>query len=138
MKLLYEGPLANHPQSVIINDAKILSERTGSSPPSIFGDANQCVDHLTRMGAEQNEDLIVSMDSPLSLREFMIRGSLNIRLIFVIVLPWVVSLTILRWHLYCRTLFPVKCNLCNSKVPNKFNYTTNQTKPNQTFCLSAK
>ncbi|KAI8536007.1 hypothetical protein RHMOL_Rhmol10G0221400 [Rhododendron molle] len=41
--------------------------------------ANQCADHLAHMGAEQEEDLIVVVDIPISLTEFLIRDGLNIR-----------------------------------------------------------
>ncbi|KAG5555198.1 hypothetical protein RHGRI_012667 [Rhododendron griersonianum] len=45
----------------------------------VYRTANQCTDHLAHMGTEQDEDLIVAVDIPISLREFLIREGLNIR-----------------------------------------------------------
>lgn len=36
------------------------------------------MDHLASVGAEQ-DDLVIVIDMPISIREFMIRDSLNIR-----------------------------------------------------------
>ncbi|KAI8530507.1 hypothetical protein RHMOL_Rhmol11G0064600 [Rhododendron molle] len=41
--------------------------------------ANQCADHLARIGSEHGEDLVVRAAQPLSFREFWIRNRLNIR-----------------------------------------------------------
>lgn len=50
----------------------------GTTLSHIYRDANQWADHLAWLGAEQDENLVVSIDIPISIREFMIRDSLNI------------------------------------------------------------
>lgn len=77
--MINEGNPDNHPQSVIINDAHVLLNRTGTTLTHIYRNANQCADQLTRLGAEQNENLVVVVDIPISVREYLIRDSLNIR-----------------------------------------------------------
>ncbi|KAH7860326.1 hypothetical protein Vadar_012160 [Vaccinium darrowii] len=77
--LFNEGVNVNHPQSNIINDGKYLISRTGSTLSHTYRDANQCADHLAHLGAEQEEELIVTTIPPISIREYMLRDTLNIR-----------------------------------------------------------
>lgn len=77
--LFNDGANLNHPQSNIINDGKYLLNRTGSKLTHTYRDANQCADHLAHLGAEQEKELLVMTNSPLSIREFMNRDRLNIR-----------------------------------------------------------
>lgn len=44
-----------------------------------YRSTNQCADHLACIGAEQNKELVLAIDIPISAREFAIRDSLNIR-----------------------------------------------------------
>lgn len=79
VNIINAGTPGNHPQSIIINDAKMLLHQTGSKLTHIYRAANQCADHLARMGAEQNENLVVIDQAPVSIREFLIRDCLSIR-----------------------------------------------------------
>ncbi|KAF7130872.1 hypothetical protein RHSIM_Rhsim10G0181700 [Rhododendron simsii] len=76
--MINEGNSVNHPQSVLINGAHAILGRTESMLTHLYWEAYQCADRLARIGAEQDEDLVVSVDKPLLIREFMIRG-LNLR-----------------------------------------------------------
>lgn len=51
------GNSVNHPQRAMINDAHAIMVRTGTTLNHTYREANQCADHLARIGAEQNEDL---------------------------------------------------------------------------------
>ncbi|KAI8567709.1 hypothetical protein RHMOL_Rhmol02G0142800 [Rhododendron molle] len=53
----------------------ITKRNLGNLPQS----ANQCADHLARLGAEHTEDLVFVMDIPIAMREFATSDSLNIR-----------------------------------------------------------
>lgn len=64
MILFNKGANTNHPQSNILNDGKYLLNRTGSNLVRIYRGANQCADYLARLGAEQNEELVVTRTSP--------------------------------------------------------------------------
>ncbi|KAI8570479.1 hypothetical protein RHMOL_Rhmol01G0037200 [Rhododendron molle] len=77
--LVTEGNPGNHPQSVLINEAHFLLAQTNTTIGHIPRAANQCADHLARMGAEHTEDLVFVMDMPIGMREFVIRDSLNLR-----------------------------------------------------------
>ncbi|KAI8566863.1 hypothetical protein RHMOL_Rhmol02G0075300 [Rhododendron molle] len=52
MQLIMEGNSGNHPQSVLINEAHFLLGQTNTTIGHIPRSANQCADHLARMGAE--------------------------------------------------------------------------------------
>ncbi|KAI8536008.1 hypothetical protein RHMOL_Rhmol10G0221400 [Rhododendron molle] len=79
VNLINDGIPGNHTQSIIIHEAHGLLTRTDTTLIHIYRSANQCADHLAHMGAEQEEDLIVVVDIPISLTEFLIRDGLNIR-----------------------------------------------------------
>ncbi|XP_058211449.1 uncharacterized protein LOC131323612 [Rhododendron vialii] len=79
MNLTMEGNPGNHPQSVLINEIHALLTQTNTTIGHISRSANQCADHLARMGAERTEELVFVMDMPIAMREFVIRDSLNIR-----------------------------------------------------------
>lgn len=79
VKLINEGPNANHPLSTIINYARTIIMGTASSLTHVYRGANECSDHLARVGPEQAEDFKILMNSPLSIREFLIRDNLSIR-----------------------------------------------------------
>ncbi|KAI8554787.1 hypothetical protein RHMOL_Rhmol05G0124000 [Rhododendron molle] len=79
VNIINAGTPGNHPQSIIINDAKMLLQQTKSKLTHIYRTANQCADHLARMGAEQNDNLVVLDQAPISIREFLIRDCLNTR-----------------------------------------------------------
>ncbi|KAI8546501.1 hypothetical protein RHMOL_Rhmol07G0123100 [Rhododendron molle] len=68
VRLINEGNSGNHPQSVMINDAHAILSRTKTTLTYIYQEANQCADHLARLGIDQNEDLVVSVNKPLSIR----------------------------------------------------------------------
>lgn len=59
-----------HPQSNMIFETKALKTQTGATLTHIPHSANECADHLARLGAELNEHLVVMDELPLSLREF--------------------------------------------------------------------
>lgn len=77
--LFNEGANPNHPQSNILNDGKYLLGRTGCTLTHTYREANQCADFLARLGAEQDEELVVTANPPQGIREFMTRDRLNIR-----------------------------------------------------------
>ncbi|KAI8558233.1 hypothetical protein RHMOL_Rhmol04G0074400 [Rhododendron molle] len=79
VSLINDGNPGNHAQSVNIREAHGLLTRTDTTLIHIYHSANQCADHLAHMGAEQDGDLIVAVDIPISLGEFLIRDGLNIR-----------------------------------------------------------
>ncbi|KAG5539803.1 hypothetical protein RHGRI_020126 [Rhododendron griersonianum] len=45
--------------------------RTNTLIEHIYRSADQCADHLARVGAEQNEELGIEHDMPISIREFV-------------------------------------------------------------------
>lgn len=59
----------------MINDAHAILNRIASTYvlTHIYREGNLCADHLARLGAEQEEDLVLTGDKSISLREFMIR-----------------------------------------------------------------
>lgn len=79
MNLINEGAAGNHPQNNVINDAKTLLTRTESSLTHIYRNKNECADHLAKMRAKQDEQLILTEVMPFFVREHMIRDCLNIR-----------------------------------------------------------
>ncbi|KAI8524058.1 hypothetical protein RHMOL_Rhmol13G0119700 [Rhododendron molle] len=83
VELIIKGNLENYPQSVMINDAHAILNRTGTTLAHTYREANHCADHLARIGTEQNKDLVVSVNQHLSLREFMIRDGLHLRQLFL-------------------------------------------------------
>lgn len=68
-----------HPQSNMIFETKALKTRTGASLSHVPRSANECADHLARLGAEQNEHLFVLDTMSLSIREFWNRDRLGLR-----------------------------------------------------------
>lgn len=59
----------------IINEAHGQFNHTGTVLSHTYCNADQCVDHLAYLGAEQNEELVIVVDI-----EFVIRDhSLNLR-----------------------------------------------------------
>lgn len=79
VNLITEGNPGNHAQSVIINEAHGLLTLMGMTLTHMYRNANQCADHLAHLGAEQNDNLVLVVDIPFSLMEFIIRDSLNLR-----------------------------------------------------------
>ncbi|XP_058203102.1 uncharacterized protein LOC131317581 [Rhododendron vialii] len=79
VNLIKEGNPSNHPQSVLINEAHFIMAKTNTPIEHTYRSANQCADHLARMGVEQTDELVLVMDMPISMREFFLRDSLNIR-----------------------------------------------------------
>lgn len=77
--LFNDGATLNHPQSNIINDGHYLLSRTGCTLIHTYRSANACADFLAGLGAEQEEELVVTNSPPLGIREFMRRDSCNIR-----------------------------------------------------------
>lgn len=61
VKLFNEGNNENHPHSNIISHGNHLLKRTGSTLTDMYRNANQRVDHLACMGAQQEESLIYSL-----------------------------------------------------------------------------
>lgn len=76
VNLINEGPHANHPLSTIISDSKTILTGTNSTITYVSRGANECTD---RVGAEQEEDFKILTSCPISLREFLLRDSLNLR-----------------------------------------------------------
>ena len=68
----------NHPQQYIIREARALLQRTGATLRHISRSANQCADHLARLGAETGNPLLLMETMPVSVREFWIRDKLRI------------------------------------------------------------
>lgn len=77
VNLINDGPTENHPHQVLITDSKILLDRTRANLTHIYREANQSADHLARLGAEQAEDLVVTEESPQSVRHFVIEDVLG-------------------------------------------------------------
>ncbi|KAI8571960.1 hypothetical protein RHMOL_Rhmol01G0161400 [Rhododendron molle] len=73
-----EGNPGNYPQSVVINEAHYLLNRTNTSLSHNYHSTDQCADHLACVGAKQDEDLVVLAKMPIFIREFVIRNSLNL------------------------------------------------------------
>ncbi|KAI8573825.1 hypothetical protein RHMOL_Rhmol01G0305500 [Rhododendron molle] len=53
--------------------------RTNTLIAHIFRSANQSADQLARVGEEQDKELVVQNDMPISIREFVLRDSLQLR-----------------------------------------------------------
>lgn len=63
-----------------LKDAKTLLNGTGTKLSHIHTESNECAYHLARMGAEQEDELAITDETPISIsRKFMIRDCLNIR-----------------------------------------------------------
>lgn len=67
--LINEGANTTQPQSNIINDGKYLLDRTRSTLTHIYHGANESAHCLARIGAEENEELVVSKTPHLWLSE---------------------------------------------------------------------
>ncbi|KAI8571959.1 hypothetical protein RHMOL_Rhmol01G0161400 [Rhododendron molle] len=74
----FGGNPGNYPQSVVINEAHYLLNRTNTSLSHNYHSTDQCADHLACVGAKQDEDLVVLAKMPIFIREFVIRNSLNL------------------------------------------------------------
>ena len=57
------GPPPNRPHRAMVEEAKFLMQKSGSTIRHIFQEANHSADHLARLGAEQ-EQLVESLGSP--------------------------------------------------------------------------
>lgn len=77
--LVNEGNAIGHPHQALIQDANVLLRGTYSTLSHIFREANSCADHLARLGAEQLEDLVVTEESPQSVRYFVREDALGTR-----------------------------------------------------------
>lgn len=77
--MITDCPNVNHPLSTLIVDARTILAGTNSTFTDIYKNANNCADHLARLGGEQDEDLKILTNNPLSIRSFLIRDNLNIR-----------------------------------------------------------
>lgn len=77
VQLINDGPNEEHPQTELIKEAKNLLTRTCSLLKHVFREANQCSDHLARLGAEQAEPLVILEDSPQSIRTFVLEDALG-------------------------------------------------------------
>ncbi|KAI8555722.1 hypothetical protein RHMOL_Rhmol05G0197000 [Rhododendron molle] len=53
--------------------------RTNTLIGHTYPSANQCADHLTRMGIEQTDELTFVVDMLIAMREFVLRDNLNTR-----------------------------------------------------------
>ncbi|KAI8564234.1 hypothetical protein RHMOL_Rhmol03G0166400 [Rhododendron molle] len=79
VNMINEGNPNLHPQSVMINEAHLLMDRTNTTIGHTYRTANQCADYLARWGVEQDVNLVFLMEMPIAMREFVFRDSLNIR-----------------------------------------------------------
>ncbi|KAI8542448.1 hypothetical protein RHMOL_Rhmol08G0138500 [Rhododendron molle] len=59
--------------------AEYTTGGTGTKLSHTYCNANQCADHLAHLGAKQNDELIIAVTTPISLREFLIKDSLLLR-----------------------------------------------------------
>lgn len=76
VNLINEGTPGDHAgdhAQGIIKDAHALLAHTETKLAHIYRGANKCADHLARVGAEQEEDLVIATVMPISIMEFMIR-----------------------------------------------------------------
>lgn len=79
VNLINEEFEGSHPQSNMIYETRALKSRTGAILNHISRNANECADHLARLGAEQNEHLVLMDTMPLSLHECWNRDRLGLR-----------------------------------------------------------
>lgn len=75
---LKDGPPLNHPQRHILEEARRIVVGTSSTITHIFRQANQTADCLARLGSRLGEDLIVTRNFPLAVREFVITAALGV------------------------------------------------------------
>lgn len=54
----------NHPQRNMILGVKAFMARTGATLKHIYCNVNECANHLTHLGAEQDKNLIVTEEMP--------------------------------------------------------------------------
>lgn len=54
--------------ALLVEDSRVLLHRTGSTLKHVYREANQCTDHLVRVGAEQEEELVICKESLQSVR----------------------------------------------------------------------
>lgn len=62
---------STHPLNSLIGDSRLLLRRTQFQISHIFREANTSADHLARLGAEQQEAMVVTEESPQSVRIFV-------------------------------------------------------------------
>lgn len=68
VNLIMEGNPSHHPQSVLINEAHHIMARTNTLIGHIYHSANQCANHLAKMGIEQTDELTFVVDMPITMR----------------------------------------------------------------------
>ncbi|KAE9450385.1 hypothetical protein C3L33_17714, partial [Rhododendron williamsianum] len=78
VKLITKGPPAGHPQQALIEDSRVLMTRTQSTLGHIFRQANQSTDNLAHLGPEQESDLVVTEETPPSVRLFVLEDAMGI------------------------------------------------------------
>ncbi|KAI8545912.1 hypothetical protein RHMOL_Rhmol07G0074100 [Rhododendron molle] len=78
VKLITEGPPAGHPQQALIEDSRVLMTRTQSTLGHNFRQANQSADNLAHLGAKQESDLVVTEETPPSVRLFVLEDAMGI------------------------------------------------------------
>lgn len=62
--LITAGADPNKPHRVLVENSKLLLSRTGSITTYIYKDDNQCMVHLARLGADQDEPLVIGEEAP--------------------------------------------------------------------------
>jgi len=78
VNLINEGPFERYTHQALITDSKILLDRTRANFVHIYRETNQSADHLARLGAEQEDNLVVMEESPQSVRHFVIVDALGV------------------------------------------------------------
>lgn len=66
LNLIKEGNPRSHLQNVVIDETHYLMNHTNTLISHIYRLTNQCVDHLARVGFEQDEDSVVLTEMPIS------------------------------------------------------------------------
>jgi len=76
--LVKDGGATNHPLAITINEAHMLLTSSGSTIAHVGRNANQCADHLAHLSAEQEDEMVVTFNYPISIREYLLRDKLEL------------------------------------------------------------
>lgn len=78
VQLINEEVVGDNANQALVLDYRSLLRRTQSILTHIFRETNRSADHMARLGAEQQEGLVVTKDSPQSVRHFVLEDGLGV------------------------------------------------------------
>jgi len=79
VQLINKEVAGDNANQALVLDSRSLLKRTQSVLTHIFREANRNADHMARLGAKQQEDLVVTEDSPQSVLHSVLEDGLGVR-----------------------------------------------------------